>query len=247
MKIIISPTKRMIENNDCFVYQALPIFLDEANVLLDNLKKMSYHQLKSIYQCNDNIALVNYERIGQMDLKVNLTPALFAYEGLAFQHIRPNVCSDDQLAYLQDNLRILSAFYGILKPFDGIVSYRLEMGCDMVVGDYHNLYDFWGCKIFSQLVKDDNIILNLASKEYYKVISKYVSKDVKFVTCVFLQDHFGKYVEKGTVCKMARGEMVRYLAVNKIDNFSGVKKFSELGFYYSEELSNDEKIVFIKE
>ena len=158
------------------------------------------------------------------------------------------VLSRDALEYLQDNLRILSGFYGILKPLDGVVPYRLEMQSKFINYKNKDLYEYWADKIANSLFEETNLIINLASKEYSKCVEKYLknSPGTKFITCVFGEIKGDKVIEKGTLAKMARGEMVRYLAQNKICDLEGLKRFDKLEYKYSQEKSNEKTYVFIK-
>ena len=144
-------------------------------------------------------------------------------------------------------MRILSGFYGILKPFDGITPYRLEMQAKLYTGFCHDLYDFWGSAIYEELIKKDSVILNLASQEYSKTVTKYLGKEIRCITCIFGEAIGGKVKEKGVYVKMARGEMERFMAENAITEIEDIKAFHRLGFCYQKELSNDQKFVFVKE
>lgn len=180
-----------------------------------------------------------------MKLKGDLTPAVISYEGLQYQHMAPSVMEDSDLDYLEEHLRILSGFYGILRPFDGVTPYRLEMQARLAVENAKDLYGFWSDALYKKLTEEDRVILNLASKEYAKCIEKYLQLGDEFITCEFVVNVKGKLVQKGTLAKMARGEMVRFLAVNKIMSPEGAKNFSALGFTFNEELSSDKKFVFL--
>lgn len=192
--------------------------------------------------------VINYDRVVNMDLNYRLTPALFSYEGIQYQYMGARVLSQDALEYLQDNLRILSGFYGILKPLDGVVPYRLEMQSKFINYKNKDLYEYWDDKIANSLFEETDLIINLASKEYSKCVEKYLknSPSTKFITCVFGEIKGDKVIEKGTLAKMARGEMVRYLAQNNIYDLEGLKRFDKLGYKYSQEKSNEKTYVFIK-
>ncbi len=195
----------------------------------------------------DQIARLNFERIRSMDLYNGLTPAILAYEGIQYRYMAPSVFENKSFEYIQEHLRILSGFYGILKPFDGITPYRLEMQAKLKVGERDSLYDFWGSSLVDKLIIGGEPIINLASKEYSRCISKYVSKDVQFVSCVFGEYVGDKILEKGTAVKMARGEMVRFMAEKQIENLSDIKTFDRLKYKFSPEQSDSNTYVFIKE
>lgn len=257
MRIIISPAKKMNINTDDLGYRDLPEFLPQTEQLLERLRGMSYDELKKLWKCSDKIAEQNYERLQHMDLRTILTPAVLAYEGIQYQYMAPAVFSAEEYDYIQEHLRILSGFYGVLKPFDGVVPYRLEMQAKLAMpsaadakaaagGKPKDLYGFWGSSLADKLTEETDCILNLASKEYSISISKHLPKDVRFITCVFGEEIDGKIIEKGTLCKMARGEMVRRMAEQQIEDPEEIKKLQLLDYGYSEEYSNDETYVFLK-
>lgn len=246
MKIIISPAKKMNCNTDEIAYKALPTFLEQANTLREYLKSLPLLELKELFACNEKIAELNYDRYQHMKLEQGLTPALLAYEGIQYQYMAPQVFTDSQWEYVEKNLRILSGFYGILRPLDGVVPYRLEMQAKLKSDFCSNLYEFWSDKLYRELVVDDNIILNLASKEYSKAIEPYLNENTNFITCIFGTLVEGKLKVKATEAKMARGEMVRYLAAENVNDIESIKKFHGLEFEYSEEYSGEKELVFIK-
>ncbi len=245
MKLIISPAKKMKVDTESFPYRDLPMFLPNTEEICRRLQDMSYDELKTLWRCNDQIAQLNVRRLQEMDLHRRLTPAVLAYEGIQYQYMAPGVFTDQEYAYIQEHLRILSGFYGILRPFDGVTPYRLEMQAKLKIGEYGNLYDYWGDRLAKALCEETDCILNLASKEYSICVSKYLSNSVRFVTCVFAEEKCGKPIEKGTMCKMARGEMVRYLAERQITNPEQVKSFKRLNYRFDEFRSDENTYLFI--
>lgn len=247
MKIIISPAKKM--NSECAYLKAksTPVFIEKSEVLKETLKALSYEELKKLLVCNDEIATLNYQRYQNMDLRENTTPALLSYDGIQYKYMAPDVFEEAYYTYVNDHLRILSGFYGILKPMDAIVPYRLEMQAKFKTSFCKNVYDFWKDSLYQELTKDDSVILNLASSEYSKCISKYLKDTDRFINVIFGELNNGKVKEKGVYVKMARGEMVRYMAENKIEEIEDIKGFNRLGFIYNESLSNENTYVFIKE
>lgn len=246
MRIIISPAKKMRIDDYDLEPRSIPEFIDSTEVILDYLKNQNYDKLKSIWKCSDKIARLNYERILDMDLSKGLTPAIFAFDGIQYQYMSPNVLDIGAFEYLESHLRILSGFYGILRPFDGVVPYRLEMQSKLSGEKLNSLYDYWGDKIAKKIFSESNTIINLASKEYSKCISKFLTTDIRLITCIFGEVIDGKVIEKGTLAKMARGEMVRYMAENKVDNVEKLKNFKGLSYEYNDQLSNSNSFVFIK-
>lgn len=245
MRIIISPAKKMRVDTDSLPWQDLPAFLPDTEYLASILQKMDRMELKKLWKCNDSIADVNVERLAHMDLRSRLTPALLAYEGIQYQYMAPGVFSDREFAYVQEHLRILSGFYGILKPFDGVTPYRLEMQAKLKAGEAKDLYGYWNSRLAEHLFAETDCIVNLASKEYSVCISRYLPDSVRFITCVFGEERDGKIIEKGTMCKMARGEMVRYLAEHAITDPQQIKTFDRMHFRYNDGYSTDTEFIFI--
>lgn len=246
MRVIISPAKRMNADTDSLAWRDLPRFLPQTEALCATLQRMSYNELKRLWKCNDQIAALNVERIQHMDLFANLTPAILAYEGIQYQYMAPNVFTDREFDYIQEHLRILSGFYGVLRPLDGVKPYRLEMQSKLTIGKAKDLYAYWGALIANHLCGETNCIVNLASKEYSRCVSRNLPKSVRFITFVFGEEKNGKIIEKGTICKMARGEMVRYLAENQITEPEAMKSFDRLNYQYSQECSGKNTYVFIR-
>lgn len=243
MKIIISPAKKMNVDTDSLPIDSLPPFLPQTERLLSALQTMSPKELQSLWKCNDNLAQLNIERLKAMTLRQNLTPAILSYEGIQYRHMAPGVMSAGQLEYLREHLRILSGFYGLLRPFDGVTPYRLEMQAKLSVDGAKDLYAFWGDSLAKHLEGD--WVLNLASKEYSKAVTPYLPES-SVLTCVFGEWLNGKVIEKGTMCKMARGQMVRWLAENGIEKAEKIREFADLEYRFDTELSTENTFVFIK-
>lgn len=244
MKIILSPAKKMNMDTDSLAPMGLPTFLDKTDQILAWLKDKSNEELKALWKCNDKIVEQNVKRLERMDLYKNLTPAVLAYEGIAYQYMAPAVFEDGHFAYLQEHLRILSAFYGVLKPMDGVTPYRLEMQAKAAIGNAKNLYDYWGNSLYHAVRDESGIIINLASKEYAKCIEKYLSSEDTYITITFCELSGDRMVSKGTYAKMARGEMVRFMAENSIDDPEEIKRFNRLGYVYRDDLSSETEYVF---
>lgn len=245
MRIIISPAKKMTVDNDSFTHNRLPKFINKTEELLNHLKSLTYDELKKIWKASDKIATLNYERIQEMDLRKNLTPAILAYEGIQYQCMAPNVLETEQYNYLEKHLRILSGFYGVLKPFDGVTPYRLEMQAKLKHDKYPSVYAFWGDQLAKQLLDETGTIINLASEEYSKTITKY-NDEAQIIRCKFGELIDGKVKEKGTMVKMARGEMVRFMAENQVQSPEKLKNFNHSDFSFSDDHSTEDEYVFIK-
>lgn len=246
MKIIISPAKKMKVDTDSFLWQELPAFLPRTASLLERLRGMSYPELKSLWKCSDAIAALNAKRLAEMDLYHHLTPAVLAYEGIQYQYMAPGVFTDLELEYIQQHLHILSGFYGMLRPFDGVTPYRLEMQAKLPMEGKHDLYAFWGDSIANKLFSETDCVINLASREYSLCVSSHLAESIRFITCVFGEEIDGKVIEKGTMCKMARGEMVRFLAQNQVTDPEEMKAFTGLDYQFASEYSDQKTFTFLR-
>ena len=244
MKIIIAPAKKMNRDLDSLDYIDLPECLQQTEEIMYWLKSKSYEELKKLWKCNDKIAEQNFQRLSHMELRGQLTPAILSYEGIAYQYMAPAVFEQVQLDYVQKHLRILSAFYGALRPMDGVTPYRLEMQAKAAIHGQKDLYVFWGSRIYSLVRDEDGVIINLASREYAKCIEKYLTAQDTYITVSFCEKSGNRLVTKGTYAKMARGEMVRYMAEMQIENPTEIKNFNRLGYIYREDLSTDLEYVF---
>lgn len=245
MRIIISPAKKMNVDTDTLPWRDLPQFLDRAETLYDRLRGMDEAALKALWKCSDAIVRQNVERLRQTDLRARLTPAILSYEGIQYRYMAPGVFTEQQLEYVQEHLRILSGLYGVLRPFDGVTPYRLEMQAKLQTEDAVGLYGFWGGSIADTLYAETDCIVNLASKEYSVCVSRHKKPGTQFITCVFGEEKDGKIIEKGTLCKMARGEMVRHLAECGAESPDALRSFSALGYAYAPEHSDAETCVFL--
>ena len=246
MKILLSPAKKMNVNTDDLAPLGLPVFMEQTEEILRFLQDLSYAAAKKLWVCNDRIAEQNYDRLKSMDLYHRLTPAILSYEGIAYQYMAPVVFESGEFAYVQEHLRILSAFYGVVKPMDGVTPYRLEMQAKAKVAGTKDLYEYWGDKLYREVLDDSHIIINLASKEYSRCIEKYLLPEDIYFTCVFGEISGGKMVQKGVYAKMARGEMVRFMAEKQIKDPDEVKKFDRLGYKFRADLSDERTFVFLK-
>ena len=246
MRIIISPAKKMKEQTELFETK-LPQFLKETEELKTWLQSKNSQELQKLWKCNDAITRQNMQRLSNMDLQRRLTPAILSYEGIQYQYMAPLVFEEKSWNYIQEHLRILSGFYGILRPLDGVTPYRLEMQAKVSAEGYDNLSQFWGTKLADSLAKETDFILNLASREYARAVFPHLPERVSFVTCAFMEEQKGKLVQKGTYAKMARGEMVRLLAEAATEDPEEIKGFSPVGYVYREELSEETQWIYVKE
>ena len=246
MRIIISPAKQMRIDTDSYECNDLPAFMEKTEVLMEWIRSLTYEEQKKLWACSDKIARQNAERFAHMNLRNNLTPALLAYDGIQYTYMAPTVFEDGQYDYVQEHLRILSGFYGVVKPMDGVVPYRLEMQAKAAVVGHKNLYDFWGDDLYQEVMDDSRVLINLAAKEYSKCIEKYLQPEDRFITCIFGEPVGDKIVQKGVYAKMARGEMVRFMAGAGVEEPEQLKEFNWSGYHYDEERSTDHEYVFVR-
>ena len=248
MQIIISPAKKMRNELDSLAPRSQPVFGQEARQLAGWLKSLSYEELKERLSCSEAIARQNYERYQKMDLTKNLSPAILSYEGIQYQYMAPGVFETGQFTYLQEHLRILSGFYGMLRPFDGVTPYRLEMQARLSVNGCPDLYAFWGDRLARALAGEAGLVVDLASQEYSRAVLPHLPPSVEVLTCTFGElRKDGRVVEKGTLCKMARGQMVRWMAERGVRRSEELKDFQDLGYRYDAAHSGHDHYVFLKE
>lgn len=245
MKIIISPTKKMVMETDSFLADSEPIFLNKTQAILDTLKTLPYETAKALWKCNDTIATENYARLETMRLEKQLSPAIMSYKGLQFQYMAPDLLTEQELSYVKAHLRILSGFYGLLRPFDGISPYRLEMQARLSVEGHKNLYQYWGNHLYQALAFEQGPVVNLASKEYTKAITPYLKAKDQFIEIVFASLIDGKLKVKATPAKMARGQMVRFMAEQNILDLEGLKQFDHPHYSFSPEHSTQKEFVYL--
>ena len=246
MRFLISPAKKMGEE-DFLPPEGQPLFLDRAGRLLETLRAMPYPELRKLLACNDTIAQLNYQRYQALDLTRAFTPALLAYEGIQYQYMAPGLFTQPQFDYIKERLRILSGFYGVLRPLDPVVPYRLEMQAKLALDGCKNLYQFWGDALAKALEGETDLLINLASQEYAKAVRPHLGRGTRFLTCVFAQKVGDKLVEKGVYVKMARGEMVRFLAERQAKSPEEMRGFDRLGYRFSPEESGEDAYVFLQE
>ena len=244
MKIIIAPAKQMKQDLDSFLVKSKPEFLSQTEILADFLQSRSRDELAELWQASDSVVSKSIQQLKQMDLKQHLTPAIIAFSGIQYQYMAPDLFSQPALDYIQENLRIMSGFYGLLRPFDGVSLYRLEMKTGMVGFKDYSLYHFWGEKLANSLFNNNDLVINLASKEYSRAISPYLNDGRKMVTIDFQEQKNGKWRTIATHAKMTRGAMVRYLAENQIKNLADVQDFRDFNYQFVPEASTEDHYIF---
>ena len=248
MKLLISPAKKMREDGDFLAPRQAPALLERAAVLAEWLRGLDYTALKKLLACNDGIAELNFRRFQEMDLRRPGTPALLSYDGIQYQYMAPHLFTRPQFEYAETHLRILSGFYGVLRPFDGVLPYRLEMGARCSTPFCKSLYDFWGDSLYRTLTAGgEDTLLNLASAEYAKAVRPWVTPPVRWIDVTFGETDGDKVVEKGVYVKMARGEMVRFLAERNAETPEAAQGFDRLDYRFSPAHSTAASYVFLRE
>ena len=234
--------------DDAFGWRELPMFADEAARLADAVRALAYDEVKALWQCSDALAELNFERFRTLDVHAGaLTPAILAYEGIQYQHVAPQVMTADQLDYLQQCLRILSGFYGVLRPLDGVTPYRLEMQAKLAVDGARTLYEFWGDRLYRAIAAETDVIVNLASVEYAKAVAPHVAGPCRMFTCLFgTIDARGRLVQRSTAAKAARGSMVRWCAEHGVERPDDLRAFDVAGYAFNKERSTDDCLVFVQ-
>lgn len=252
MKIIISPAKSLnFDKPATTTKYTLPLLLPEAERLNKILKKKSARVLSKMMSISPTLGSLNFERNQQWSLPFttdNAKQAIFAFTGEVYRGIDINSLDTEKLPIIQNKLRILSGQYGLLKPLDLIMAYRLEMSTKLKVGTRSNLYQFWGSKITNMLneeLKNEEVLINLASNEYFKVIKP---KELKspIVTPIFKDLKNGQYKTIMTFAKLARGQMVRFIIDNNIDDVESLKAFNIGGYGFDANMSSDSELIFTR-
>lgn len=247
---IISPAKNMrnikINNINPKTLGANRYFTTETKEIIQVLKSLSPFDIQSLMKVNEKIAFQSYAYFQDFNFQEEGVCGLLAYDGLVFKNIKAEDFSNEDFGFANDHIKILDAFYGIVNPLDEVLPYRLEMQYPIKINDL-TLYKFWNDKIYNKLYSDDNVIVNLASEEYAKVVRKFLKEDDIFIDIDFKVYKNGKLKTLATLAKIARGQMIKYIVENKINNPEDLKNFSFDNYKFSHNLSTSRKFVFIKE
>ena len=251
---IISPAKKLdYETPTKQFLSSQPMLLNHSSTLMSDLKKLSPQEVSSLMGLSDKLGALNYERFQKWETpftESNSKQAILAFKGDVYQGLDAESLSVADLDWAQDNVRILSGLYGILKPMDLMQPYRLEMGTKFATKRGQNLYDFWNSIITEELNKNfssnNTNLLNLASNEYFKSINVHELK-ANVISPVFMDKKNGKYKIISFFAKKARGLMTRYVIKNRIEDTANIQNFGEGGYFYNEEMSEDNKPVFCRD
>tara|TARA_Y200000002_G_C22649425_1_gene650661 strand:+ start:302 stop:1066 length:765 start_codon:yes stop_codon:yes gene_type:complete len=254
MKILISPAKSLdFESNLPTKIITKPYFVNEANNINSILKKKSPQDIQKLMTISEKLAELNWERnqkfsAQEIDKQINRA-AIYAFNGDVYSGLDPYTLPEEKIDKMQSQIRILSGLYGVLRPLDQIQAYRLEMGTKISIGSNNNLYSFWKNKVTNQLkseLEERELILNLASKEYFSVIDTSLLSNT-IISPEFKDFKNGKLKIISFYAKKARGLMARYLIDEDIFDLEGIRLFSSDGYRYSEEESkNETSPVFIR-
>lgn len=254
MLIIISPAKTLDFNQKATTSLfSESDFLPQAEKLVKVLKKYSAPDLMNLMGISDKLARENQERFSawkrpfDMD---NAKQALLAFKGDVYLGLDAESLSENELAYTQDHLRILSGLYGVLRPMDLIQPYRLEMGTKINLPTLKDLYTFWGDKLTRSINKaltaqGDSVLINLASNEYFKSLNKKVLQASIF-TPVFKDFSNGEYKQISFFAKKARGLMSRFILQNRLENPEDLKHFNAEGYFFNETESSTNQFIFLR-
>lgn len=252
MKLVLSPAKSLnFESEIPTKITTSACFLKESEHLNKILKKKSGQELSKLMKISANLGQLNYERNQDWQLPFNTSnsrQALFAFSGDVYKGLDAYTIPESKFHKVQNTIRIISGLYGILKPMDLMQPYRLEMGTKFPVGKNKNLYEFWRKKITSALndeLKDDELLLNLASVEYFKAIDKKVLK-VPVINAIFKDFKNGEYKTIAIFAKIARGLMARYVVDSNANHINDIKGFNYGGYGFSETMSTETELVFTR-
>jgi cytoplasmic iron level regulating protein YaaA (DUF328/UPF0246 family) len=249
MLIIISPSKTQDFEPSNFTQHTLPRQFNNALVLIQALKKIPKKELSKLMTLSEKLTDLNYDRFQNFENQCNLKnakQAILAFKGDVYRGIEIDEYSVLDFEFCQNTLRILSGLYGVLRPLDLIQPYRLEMSTKLKNNIGDNLYQFWGSQISNLLNQDEQeVIINLASNEYFKGIDKKTIK-AKIIEIVFKENRDGKLKTIGIFAKKARGKMTNFVIKNKITQPEKLKEFIEDGYQFNTGLSNDKQWFFVR-
>jgi uncharacterized protein len=252
MKIVISPAKSL-DYTTALPTQRFtePQFLDKANTIQKTLKKKKPKDLMELMDISEKLADLNWQRNQDWALPFtpeNARPAVYAFNGDVYTGLDAYTIPTDKLDVLQDQLRILSGLYGILRPLDLMQEYRLEMGTSIAIGTKKNLYEFWKKTITDALNKEltkDELFINLASNEYFSAVDTKALK-VPVITPEFKDYKDGKLKMISFFAKKARGLMVRYIIDTNAKTIEDLKGFNYEGYAFDANLSKGNTLVFTR-
>lgn len=252
MLILLSPAKTLdLDTPSRTSRVTQPVFLDEAASLASTARRLSAPKLRELMKLSDSLATLNRDRFKAWQPEHNgddVRPAIQAFRGDVYVGLDADTLDDDDLAFAQERLRILSGLYGVLKPLDLMRAYRLEMGTRLATRRGKSLYDFWGDRVAKALDAEAESlgatpIVNLASNEYFGVVEK-PGLATPVVSPVFLDEKNGDYKIISFFAKRARGALARYLVTERAESANALEGFKGLGYRYSKRDSSPEAPVY---
>lgn len=253
MIIILSPAKLQdFETPVKIKDHTTPLYEKEAKMLYKSLEGASQGEIASLMDINPQLARDVYQYIHAFPLsKTPQKQAIFAYNGIAYKGLDAKTMTIKELDFAQKHLVHISGLYGVLRPLDLIKPYRLEMQIPVVNDKGKNLYNFWTDTISNYLAKemkaDDNTLINLASKEYFKAIDKkLLPKGYRIITPIFKEQKGHGYKQIVVYAKKARGMMSRYIIQNQLTKVEDIKGFDTEGYAFAPQLSDDKEWVFTR-
>ena len=246
MKILISPAKSLdFDSNISSLKCTQPVFLNKTSQINSVLKEKSPKDLMQLQGISQKLSDLNWKRnndyVNNHNDK-NSRPAVFAFNGDVYNGIDVKTLSEDKVYDLQKSLRILSGYYGVLKPLDLIQPYRLEMGTKLAVNGSDNLYKFWSENITNSILDEmssEDLLINLASNEYFEAFDK-KKFDGRIISPVFKDFKNGKLKIISFYAKKARGMMVRYIVDNSVSSYNELLGFNLGNYSYNEAETSDE-------
>ena len=250
MLVVLSPAKNLdVEPVNVSLQATQPELMSETRELVDTCKQLSPANLASLMSISDKLAILNVERFNSFEFPFtqdNAKPAVLTFNGDVYTGLDAESLSEDDLTFAQQHLRILSGLYGVLRPLDLMQAYRLEMGTRLDNPKGKNLYEFWGDKVTEQLnAEQQPIMVNLASNEYFKVVSKKLLS-APVITPVFKDTKNGNLKVISFFAKKARGLMARYIIENRITDVEQLKQFDVAGYAFDAPLSSATEWVFTR-
>jgi uncharacterized protein len=254
MLVVISPAKTLdFEEKDSNLPMSEPRFLDKSQEIIDEIVNYDSYSLEKLMKISTKLATLNRDRFQKWTKSLDTSKqAILAFRGDVYRGMDVGSLSHSELFYANEHLRILSGLYGILRPFDGINEYRLEMGTKLKVNELKDLYEFWDTTLEESLVEElkshnNKTIINLASHEYFKAIEGLTKSDkVNVVTPIFKELRGDEYKIISFNAKKARGIMTRYIIQNEIENIEDIKKLDVDGYLFNEEMSTEKELVFTR-
>lgn len=252
MYIVLSPAKSLdYETPSPSENLTQPVLMKQAAQLAEIARTLSEADLMRLMDISPALARLNRERFHawrQKPAKKGARQAIFAFNGDVYEGLNAGSLDAGGLAYLQQHLRILSGLYGILRPFDHLQAYRLEMGTSLANPAGKNLYAFWGntvTEVLNDLLAEEAqpVLVNLASDEYFKVVKTRHLK-ARLITPVFLDWKNGQYKVISFYAKRARGLMARYCAENRLSDAQDLRAFNLDGYRFNPEESDQQRWVF---